>query len=271
MTSEEFDIEADGATLRGRRWKTSGSSKATALIVHGIGEHSARYEHVALAMNAVGIDVVSYDQRGHGKSDGEHGVIPANDTLVKDAVLVFDYVARRGVGTPYLLAHSMGGAIAAFAVTTGQIRPLALILSSPAIRPQLPISERVLRWLYKRVPDLALTSCIAPNDLTHDPVIREQIKNDLLMHTRASPRLVVSILEQGAAALARAPKLQLDTLLLIAGDDKVVERTAAEAFAAAMPPAHVTKHVYEGFFHEVFNEVDRKRVLDDLSAWLKQH
>jgi alpha-beta hydrolase superfamily lysophospholipase len=270
--AEEFDIQADGATLRGRRWKVSaGPVHGTALIIHGIGEHSARYEHVALEINKLGIDVVSYDQRGHGRSDGKHGVIPYDDTLVKDAMLVFKRVAAESKTTPFLIAHSMGGAIAAFAVTTGKITPRALVLSSPAIRPVLRIPESVLRWLYRHWPNLGLPSLIRPGQLTSDPEMLKQIVADTtagLMHVKASPRLAVSILDQGAAALAKANGLELDTLVLIGTSDTVVEPEKAKEFADAMPPKRATKKVYEGFLHEVFNETDRRKVLEDLTDWL---
>ena len=145
MSATEFWIEApDHTRLLGRRWAvTPGPARARALIIHGVGEHSGRYDDVAREMNGVGIEVVSYDQRGFGRSHGRRGVIPTDTALVDDAVHVFAMVASEADASaprPYLIAHSMGGAIAAFAVTTGKIVPRGLVLSSPAIEPQLPFS-----------------------------------------------------------------------------------------------------------------------------------
>ena len=68
--------------------------------MHGVGEHSGRYDEVANAMTSLGVEVVSYDQRGFGESEGDRGEIPATDTLVADAAMVFDLVRREAPRDP---------------------------------------------------------------------------------------------------------------------------------------------------------------------------
>ena len=275
----EFWIQApDHTRLLGRRWTvTPGPARARALIIHGLGEHSAYYDHVAREMNGLGIEVVCYDQRGFGRSHGRRGVIPADTALVDDAAHVFAIVAGEadaGAPRPYLVAHSMAGAMAAFAVTTGKIAPRALVLSSPAIEPQLPFfGEPSLRILRRILPDRVRDSSIDPNDLTHDQTVVAAILADPLMHRSVTPRLLVAMIDQGAMALKRAPSLKTPTLLLIAGDDRIVKAKKAEAFAAAMPAGHATVHVYPKLFHDVFHEVeaDRQIVLRDFREWLQEH
>lgn len=264
----------DNVRLLGRRWSVApGGRRASALLIHGLGEHSGRYDEVAGVMNAVGIEVVSYDQRGFGQSEGPKGRLPNSSALLEDAAMVFALVGKdTAAGSPPLLVgHSMGGAIAALAVATGAIVPRGLVLSSPAFKTRVNVAEEAALRLTLRVfPDLPLDSHIRPGQLTRDESVQASIKADRLMHTTVSPRLVISIIDQGAAALAAASNVRVPTLVLLAGDDRIVHSEASRQFAAAMPEGRITLHEFPGLFHEVFHErlVDRTVVLTILRDWL---
>jgi alpha-beta hydrolase superfamily lysophospholipase len=264
---------SDKLRLLGRRWSVAGGGpRAAALLIHGVGEHSGRYDEVAAVMNAAGVEVLSYDQRGFGQSEGKKGCLPTPSALVDDAAMVFAMLENEHPGAaPFLMAHSMGGAVAAFAVTSGAIGPRGLILSSPAIKPRVDdVQEAVLRFLLPAFPDLRLDSHIRPEQVTHDVDVQQAIRDDKLMHTNVSPRLVVSIIDQGAAALAKAASVQIPALFLVAGDDQLVHPEASRAFAAAMPGGCAALHEFPGLFHEIFNERpdDRRKVFTILKAWL---
>jgi len=272
--SETFWITTgDNLQLLGRRWPVPKAARAgAALLIHGVGEHSGRYDHVAAVMTDAGIEVVSYDQRGFGQSQGTKGCIPTPTALVDDAAMVFEMVARDYATQPLLVAHSMGGAVAAFAVTSGAIAPNGLVLSSPAISPRVSdIQLAVLRSLVPNHPDLQLHSLITPEQVTHDEQMRNAIRCDPLMHTIVSPRLVVSFVDQGRGALAHASKVAAPTLFLVAGDDKLVDPQGSRDFAAAMT-ADVTFHEFPGLYHEVFNErpPDRAKVLRAFADWISE-
>lgn len=275
-SSSTFDITTcDGLRLLGRRWPL-GSTPRTgrALLVHGVGEHSGRYDEVAAVMTSLGIEVVSYDQRGFGQSEGKKGMIPADATLVEDAATIFKMVCAEAPDekAPFLIAHSMGGAIAAYAVTSGAIMPRGLALSSPAIEPRLTkLEEQLLRMLLEHNPDATLDSLIFPNKVTRDKKVQEMIEHDPLMHRMVTPRLIVSILDQGEAVFSDAERISVPTLLLVAGSDKVVNQDQTGRFAQKLEPSLRTCHFYPELFHEVFNEIpaDRQQVLTDFSEWLK--
>lgn len=273
--SVEFEITThDGLTLLGRRWRAaSAPPRARALIVHGVGEHSGRYDEVADAMTKLGVEVVSYDQRGFGASEGTPGVIPEADALVADAAMIFRLIEREGGDDPpFLVAHSMGAAIAAFAVTHGHISPRGLVLSSPAIAPRMaPLVEPTLRLLVWVTPALRLDSRIRAEDVTRDTNEQQKIKNDKRMHTTVTPRLVVSIVDQGQAALKAADRILVPTLLLVAGTDRIVDQDVTLRFFARIPARFATLHQYPELFHEVFNEVPsaRQQVFADFDRWLR--
>lgn len=266
---------ADGVELFVRDWPAV-RRRGSALIVHGLGEHSGRYGHVAAALNEVGVAVRGYDQRGFGQSGGPRATIPYPNALVDDAKLMFGQFAAeaRAAGDPnppFLIGHSMGGAIAARAVTGRWIGPRGLVLSSPALKAGL----NGLALLGVRLGSLFAPNLIRPHGLpldkiSHDPQVLADAKADPLNHDQATPRLIAFIIDAGEKSRRDAGKLDVPTLLLVAGDDRLVDARGSREFAEAAPASRVTLHWYDGLYHEVFNEreADRTRVLGDLKAWV---
>jgi alpha-beta hydrolase superfamily lysophospholipase len=266
---------ADGTELFVHDWPVE-RRRGSALIIHGLGEHGALYAHVAAALNGLGVAVRAYDHRGFGRSGGPRATIPSLNALIDDATQVFDAFAAEAKAAgesapPFLIGHSMGGAIAARAVTGGWIRPHGLVLSSPALRTRLPALQRfAIRAASHVVPNLVLPHGLPLDKVSHDPAVVAAAKADPLCHTKATLRLVAFILDAGENSRRDAARIDVPTLLLVAGDDRLVDADGSREFAAVMPPALCTIHEYPGLYHEVFNErePDRARVLGDLSAWI---
>lgn len=266
-------IASDGTRLMLRGWRAAGAERnGSALIVHGLGEHGGRYGHVAKVFNDLGIDVWAHDHRGFGKSEGARAKIPARDTLLDDTKLVFDTIAKRDeIGVPLLLGHSMGGAIAARAVTGGWIAPRALVLSSPGLRSYINAPMRALTsGLEFLFPGLAVPHGLPLQKISHDEEVLVEAKADPLNHALISPRLTMFILEAGEAAIRDAGKLTIPVLVQAAGDDKLVDPAGAKQFSAAAPAGLCTLKLYTGLWHEIYNErePDRTVVLRDLNDWL---
>src|SRR5580698_2447407 len=123
----------DGQKLFLRDWPNP-SARDAVLIVHGLGEHSGRYEQLAQWFLARGYAVRSYDQRGHGQTPGQRSALRHGDDLLEDLATVYIDYANGLPHAPLLLGHSMGGLVAARTVLDGRIAPPALLLSSPALR-----------------------------------------------------------------------------------------------------------------------------------------
>jgi len=266
----------DGASIRVRGWQPPDAvaRRGSILLVHGLGEHSGRYAHVAARLAALGLEVRAYDHRGHGGSDGTRGGVPRADALVDDLGVVFEDLGAAGDGAPpFLLGHSVGGAVAARAATGGWVAPRGLILSSPALR-TLPISRAqrlALRVARRLAPDLGAPNRLPVDKLSHDPAEIAAYRADELVHDRITPRLFDFLVDAGAAARRDAPRLTVPTLLVVAGADRLVDSVGAREFAAALAPGVGTLHWYDGLYHELFNErePDRARVLGDVVAWLE--
>jgi alpha-beta hydrolase superfamily lysophospholipase len=264
----------DGTNLVVVDWPlTKGPVRGVVLIVHGLGEHAWRYDHVAERLNTWGFAVRAYDQYGHGESMGKRGALPSADRLLSDLAEVVDESRfRMSPGTPLIvLGHSMGGLVAGRFVSQ-QTRPLdGLVLSSPALDPGLNAFQKVLLAVLPKIaPDLRVGNGLNPDFISHDPAVVAAYKADPLVHDRISARLAVFIAENGPATIAAAPSWTVPTLLLFAGEDKLVAPAGSRAFARAAPPRVVSSQCFDGLYHEIFNESAplREQVFAALKGWL---
>ncbi len=264
----------DGTNLVVMDWPLDkGPVRGVVLIVHGLGEHAWRYDALALELNSWGFAVRAYDQYGHGESMGQRGALPSDDRLLQDLAEVVDESrARMHDETPLIvLGHSMGGLVAARFVSLGMRRLDALVLSSPVLDPGLNTFQKLLlAVLPPLAPNLRVGNGLNPDFISHDPQVVARYKADPLVHDRISARLAAFIAQGGPATIACAPQWTLPTLLLFAGDDKLVNPAGSRAFSRAAPTDVVTTHCFETLYHEIFNEAepDREQVLAHLKAWL---
>ena len=249
--------------------------RAVVLIVHGLGEHAWRYDHVARRLNGWGFQVRAYDQRGHGESGGARGALPADHALLADLAEIIDDT-RETCCNPWacpmvLLGHSMGGLVAARFVAGG-LRPLeGLVLSSPALDPGLSAWQKALIGvLYRVAPGLSVANGLDANKLSHDPAVASAYLADRRNHDRISARLARFIERESAFTVAAAPRWSLPTLLMYAGADALVDPRGSRRFAAAAPPEVVNSRCFEGLYHELFNERDAGPVFETFEHWLDQ-
>ncbi len=266
----------EGLTLRGRDWPSSGG-RGTIVLVHGLGEHVGRYEHVAAHLNGRGWRVVGFDQRGHGASDGERGRIGAVDDLLADLAPVLDLAHADAPRPLVLLGHSMGGTVASRFVASGLesprpgwYRPVdALVLSSPALNTGMSMAQKaMLATLGPLTPNLAVGNGLKPERISRDAAVVAAYLADPRVHDRIAPRLARFIVDAGELVRTMAPRWTVPTLLLYGGSDRIVAPAGSAAFAAAAPPDRVTTHVFPALFHEIFNEPEKAQVLSVLADWL---
>ncbi len=246
-------------------------ARGLVLLVHGLGEHSGRYAHVAERLNHWGFAARGYDHHGHGQSSGVRGTLPADDRLLTDlAAVIDDTRGRMADGLPLiLLGHSMGGLTAARLVSL-QLRPVdALVLSSPALAPTLSVVQRgLIGLLYRLAPQLRLGNGLNPHQLSHDPAAVAAYLADPLVHDRISARLARFFVTAGPAVIAHAPHWPVPTLLLYAGQDRMTQPAGSAALAQAAPPDRLQAQVFPEHFHELFNELDNAPVFAALHDWL---
>ncbi len=266
-------VALDGDNLAVQDWplEDRDAVRGVIILVHGLGEHAGRYDHVARQLNDWGFTVRGYDQYGHGESGGPRGGLPTETRLLDDLADIVDSTRAHMLRKAplILLGHSMGGLVAARFVALG-LRPVeGLVLSSPALDPGLNAVQKVLLALLPKIaPNLRVGNGLDPSLISHDPAVVAAYRADKLVHDRVSGRLARFIADTGPATVAQAPAWQVPTLLLYAGADKLVNPAGSRAFAAAAPKQVVSAHCFETLYHEIFNELESEPVFAELKTWL---
>ena len=260
-----------GLGLRMRQWAPHRGHGRGIYLLHGLGEHSGRYDALARWLCARGWLVRAHDHAGHGESEGRRGLIERDDQLRSDALAQLTAFADE-LGEPaLLLGHSLGGALAAELVLVARAPVSGLVLSSPALALRVGAPMRALVGLLHRlVPGLTLGNGLNPERLSHDAAVVRDYRDDPLNHDRISVRLFCWLEQAGTASRRAAPGLPTSTLLLVAGDDQLVDPQGSRDLAAAVAPQRLTLRWYDTLYHELFNEITayRQQVLDDFDRWL---
>lgn len=251
-------------------------ARGVVLIVHGLGEHAGRYDHVAQALRNWGFEVRAYDQRGHGESGGKRGTLPDSNALLNDLTEVVDDVRQQYPTLPLiLLGHSMGGLVVGRFVALG-IRPVdAVVMSSPALDAGLGAFQKLLLQVLPSVaPNLCVANGLDAKFISHDPHVVKAYRADRLVHNKISPRLGQFIAIAGPATVAAAANWHTPTLLMYAGADRLVNPAGSAQFAKLAITSNagkrgvVTAKCFDGYYHELFNETGARRVFDTLETWL---
>jgi len=266
---------SDGDNLAVQDWPldTGVPLRGVVLIVHGLGEHAGRYDHVAQKLNAWGFAVRGYDQCGHGESSGLPGSLPTDTRLLDDLADIIDSTrARMEPGTPLiLLGHSMGGLVTGRFVSLGMRKVDALIMSSPALNPGMNAFQKFLvAVLPKIAPNLRVGNGLNPSFISHDPDVVQAYTADPLVHDRISARLARFFATEGPATVAMAAQWTVPSLLMYAGADRLVNPQGSRDFAAAAPKDLVTTVCFDALYHEIFNESDATPVFAAMQRWLDQ-
>jgi acylglycerol lipase len=271
-TSVQF-AAADGLLLTRQAWRPAGAPAAVLAVVHGYGEHGGRYRGFAEDMAARGYESHVYDLRGHGRSGGPRGHLGRFTDYLDDTAVFLDAVREEQPRRPlYLLGHSLGGLIAAAFVEDQRADALAgLILSSPFLGLGMrvpPLKIGAARLLSLVAPSMKIGNTLDAAALSHDQDVVRAYGVDPLNHHVATARWAAEVLAAQSATLSAAGAIRLPLLVLYADADAVADPDASRELFAGAGSADKTVHCYEGYYHEIFNEIGRETVFADLAAWL---
>jgi alpha-beta hydrolase superfamily lysophospholipase len=265
-----------GVALLLHRWQPAadGAPKARVALIHGLGEHAGRYDALALALNAAGIELIAIDLRGHGRSSGRRVLVRVfNDYLRDTDVLLEACAATPPADTPlFLMGHGMGGTIAAlYAIERAQEKNFAgLILSSPALKlgPGTPRWKAALSRVTGLVAPRMGAFSIDPARLSRAAGVVEAYKRDPLVHHAAVPaRTAAQILAGMDRVAARRGALRLPLRVFHGTADALCDPAGSREFEAHAGPADSTLAMYQGSAHETLNDLDRDRVIHELIDW----
>jgi alpha-beta hydrolase superfamily lysophospholipase len=269
----------DGTDLLVRHWPAdeaeaggawAGPPWASVLLVHGLGEHSGRYEHVGDQLTGAGLEIAAYDHRGMGGSGGRRGDVERWSQYHDDLQARLADLRAGGKGRPVVLyAHSLGGLIAAGYLLDDRPKPDVAVLSSPALDSSLPGWKKRLAPLLARVsPTIPIPNAIDGATLSRDPSVAAKTVDDPLCVKVSTARFGAMALVEQARVRAAAPDgFGIPALVIHGEDDRLVPVDASAVFAGA---PLVERRTYPDLRHELHNEPEGPEIIDEIVAWLRQ-
>ena len=264
QTEDELQLYAQG-------WQPETEPKGLVCLVHGLGEHSGRYEHLTAFLSQAGYALLAFDLRGHGKSEGQRGHAPGYEALLDDiAHLLEEAAVRYPDCARFLYGHSLGGNLV-IEYALRRHPPLAgVIATGPALRPgfEPPAWKLTLgKIMYNLWPTLTMSNELDRQGLSRDPEVVRAYNEDPLVHDRLSARLGMDMLQSGLWSLEHAAEFPLPLLLMHAGADRLTSAQASREFAA-QAGNRCTLRIWDGFYHEIHNEPEKEEMFGYLLEWL---
>ena len=238
------------------------AASADVLIVHGLAEHKGRYAYVQRRLADAGFRSHAIDLRGHGEADGFPGKVSDPDDWIDD---VAEGVAIASSGRPlFLIAHSMGTLpTLAWLGERGPGSVRAVVLSACPIAPGKATLEALAD------PD---APGIPPSAVSRDPAVVKAYADDpLVFNENVPPECTATAMLTAQRAFEGASSVSIPVLLIHGGDDPIADPSGSQDMHDALASTDKTLIVYEGLYHEVFNEPERDQVLADVIAWLNSH
>ena len=263
-----------GARIFYRAWMPEAVPRAVVLLSHGLAEHSGRYAHVADRLTASGYAVYAVDHRGHGRSGGKPSLIDRIDHTVEDLHSLSGLAVRAHPGQlVFLIGHSMGGAIAAAYALKYQAELGGLVLSAPAlvIEGVSPIQMRVGKLLSAIAPGAGILQLDATAVSRDKDVVRAYESDPLNFRGKIPARTGAELIKLAAEAPVRLKDLRLPILVIQGTADRLVPPRAGQLVVDAVSSPDKTLKMYDGLYHEVFNEPEKDKVLSDVVEWLDRH
>jgi len=262
----------DGLTLFAREWHSSQNPKAVITLIHGLGEHSGRYHHVAGYFCNQNMNIASFDLQGHGKSEGARGYISTNEILLDDIDLFLNKTKANFPGVPFFIyGHSLGAVIAlAYAIKRKPIVQ-GIVASAPSFKvaqPVPPIKITLAKIMSILFPAFSMDNGLDRGGLSRDESIVKAYNEDPLVHPQISARLGMFLIKEGMWLLDHADELTLDTLLMAGSLDRIISIPAIQEFA--YKTNRVTLKIWDGLYHEIHNEPEKEKVLDFILEWFQK-
>ncbi len=251
---------------------------ATVFLTHGMGEHSGCYEKFARDLNKHKIQVFAWDLRGHGRSSGQRGFVNNFKEHCLDLKKTYKYFLKENISADHpivLLGHSMGGTITLRSYIEQRPKePKMICLSSPALgiknEPGV-VKEKLAQIANKYLPRLSMSSEIKHELLSQDPEQLNFYKQDNLRHNKINARTYMGMKESFAIIFKKINKIKLPILFLTSEPDGIVDSAKTQELYQCLENENKCMNLYENSMHEVFNDIEREQVIEDLVSFINNN
>lgn len=270
--NEQTHIASDGAEIFWQEWLPESDPRAVMILVHGLGEHSTRYAHLAEKFTNAGIAVFTFDNRGHGKTPGTRGVMDF-DKVLADIAERLEQAHDRFPDAPIVVfGHSLGGLLTMTYTVRNKPAVAAQIASAPALDSEL--REQRLKFALAKllggvVPDIVLPTGLDSSGVSRDPEVVAAYVADPLVHDKGSTGLAKATFAAMDDMMAQT-SFPVPLLIIHGTGDRLTVPAASKIFVDQVT-GDVTLIEYEGMYHEPHNEPEQDEVFADIMEWLDRH
>jgi len=272
---EGFFQGAENANIYYQSWTPKGKPKAILLLVHGLSEHSGRYMNLVRHFIPLGYAIYAFDHVGHGKSGGMRCFVRQFENFTDTIKIYFDTIrAQHPEEQIFLIGHSMGGMISTAYLLEFQDELSGAIISGAAAEIPDEISSFSLflgKIFSTLLPKLRLIG-MDLEGICRDPVVvQDYIEDPLVYKGKLTARMANELLKGINLILAKFSTIHLPIFFVHGGADKIVNPRGAQMLYDNVSSEDKTIKIYEGLYHEVFNEPEYPIVLKDVENWLEAH
>ncbi|HOW87531.1 MAG TPA: lysophospholipase [Candidatus Omnitrophota bacterium] len=267
--TQDYFKSWDGTRIFYRFFAAPGA-KHTMILLHGYGEHSERYQKFSERLKGLPAQMAIMDFRGMGRSEGARGDIHHFEDYFRDISAFVEHLrVKHGIPKQFILfGHSMGGLVAVHWALKNPEPVRMLVLSAPFFNFRTEWLARILNWFFAVfIPRFIFWNPVRVKTLTHQPDEIATHTQDPLILRFISARLAGEIM-RSIEDLRKRPILSVPfpVAMLSAGDERVVDPVASRKFFDRLVAPRKERFVFEGFYHEIFNEIDQQKVFNVLKT-----
>lgn len=274
VRSEGYFSGHDKTKLYFQKWEVA-EPELRLVITHGHGEHSGSYQRLVAGIKNPQISIYAWDLRGHGQSDGPRGFAAHFYDYISDLQFFLDFLKSKennwDAQKVILLGHSMGGLIQTVYTINQDKYCKAQVLSAPLWGLALPVpawKQKSATWLNKWFPKLTLDNEISFEQLTRDPLVRQEYESDPLRHSLISPGVFLGMQEAMKQVTENLQQLKVNTLLQISNTDPIIDFDVVQRLSKASPLIRL--QVVPDNCHEIYNDTDRESIFKNLETFFQE-
>lgn len=253
-------------------WLPDNPAKAVLLIVHGLNEHSGRYDHFSDFFVNEGFAVYGMDLIGHGKSDGTRSYVKDFTSYINDLILYLEKIKQLQPGSPiFLIGHSMGGLIGAIFLIDHPGQVAGAVLSGPVVQipddvtPLFIALGKIVSFVF---PKLGLLK-IDLSGLSRNPDVVQAYKDDPLVNSgKFTARVSAEMTRSFDKVADEGSRINDPVLILHGGSDRIVNPTCSHFLYALVSSEIKEKIIYDSYYHEIYNDPGHEKVFEDVSSWI---
>ena len=251
-------------------WSPIPPAKAVIVLVHGIGEHIGRYEHVAQFFNQNHIAFIGADLIGHGKSGGQRGHVDSYDDFMILINWMIAEAENRYSGLPVILyGHSMGGNLVLYYGLTQDSNVKGIIATSPGLEVAkvAPLTQFLGKLMYSVFPRFSVNNSLDVTGLSPDQNVVTTYQNDPLVHPKVSARLGLDIMKNGLWIRENAAKITKPLFIAHGDNDRLASISGTRDFVQRAK-GDLTYREFPGGYHELHNSPEQTILFDEILKWV---